>query len=151
MCLQIADRANAELSCAITAHDQRVGIVEAERLGHADSRLVKLVRDLFKRQLIAPLQNFLGDRAGVLGINVDLSGAKSFPDDDRTAHALTMLSGNSSIAKTSLGDFTENVGFSEFLGADPHRLGSSRRINKERKNAGKKEEPKKPFLFSCFP
>src|SRR5207248_1514647 len=150
MFLQITDCSNSECVCPIAPHDQRVGIVEAERLGHADSDFAKLVRDWFKRQLIAAFQNFLGDRSGVLGINVDLSGAKRFPDDDRTAHALTMLSGNSSIAKTSLGDFTENVGFSEFLGADPHRLGSSRRINKERKNAGKKEEPKKPFLFSCF-
>src|ERR1041384_5554180 len=95
MLLQIAHRANAASFCAITSHDERVSIIEAERFGHSNACFAELVRDLIERQFVAAFQNLLHDRAGVFRINVDLPAAKRLPKNDRAAHTLTMLGRNS--------------------------------------------------------
>ena len=68
MLLQIADCANAERARATARHNQRIGIVEPERLCAADARFRELAGDLIERKAIASLEYFLRDRAGVFGI-----------------------------------------------------------------------------------
>ena len=97
MIFQIADCSNSKFLCAASQHHQRIGVVESERFGHADAGLAEFVRDLLERQLIGAFQDLLRDRAGVFRVNVDLSGAQRFPKNDRAAHSLPVLNGNSGI------------------------------------------------------
>src|SRR6266568_981457 len=118
MISKIADCTKTELVGTALRHHERVGIVEAERLGRADPGLGQLSCYLFERQWSGPLQNLLRDGAGVFRIKVDLSAAKRFPKNDGATHPLPMLNRNSSINQTALRNFAEDIGLGEFLGTN---------------------------------
>src|SRR6476620_2320249 len=94
MIFQVGDRANAKFLCAASRHHESVSVVETKRFGHTDPGLSELIGDLLKCQSIAAFQNFVRNRAGVFGINVDLPAAQRFPKNDGAAHSLAMFGGN---------------------------------------------------------
>src|ERR1700682_5059681 len=109
MLAEIADRANAESRGFFAAHDERVGVVEAERLSDPDAELCERISNLLDRQRFVRLQNFLADRAGIFGIATDLPAAQRFPKNDRAAHSLSMFRGNAGVLERAFRDFSENI------------------------------------------
>ena len=88
-----ADRTDCAMpsrAATVFAHADRIGVVEAERPAHAHprsasaARSAALVTDLLARQDLA------GDRAGVLGIDVELVGLERVEEDLRAAQLATM-------------------------------------------------------------
>ncbi len=95
MFLQIANGANAQRPRTIAPHNERVGVVEPERLRHPDPEFSQLSDDEIDLHRITSLQNLLHDGAGVFGIDIDLSAAERFPKNNGAAHALAVFCGNS--------------------------------------------------------
>src|SRR5438132_8947618 len=97
MFLQIAHRADSELLRSIAPHHQRISVVEPERLGHTNADFAQCVLDLLNTELLIGFQDLLRDRAGVFGIDVDLSSLQRFPKNDRPAHSLPMFRWNAAL------------------------------------------------------
>jgi len=131
MFLQIAYRADSELLRTIAPHHQRVSVVEAKRLGHTNANFAQCVLDLLNPDLLIGFQDFLRDRAGVFGINVDLPSPQCFPKNDCSAHPLSMFCWNTAVGQFSLCDFGEHIRFGKFLRADDDRLRSCRQRGRE--------------------
>ena len=130
MFLEIADGANPKTLGLRAAHDERVGVVESEFTRDADSYLRELITERVGRRDLGLFENFLRDRAGVFGIERNLSRAKRFPQDDRAAHSLTVFDRNARILDRASCDLREHVGLGEFLRTDDNRIGESGRSDK---------------------
>src|ERR1700740_3587510 len=118
MFLQIAYRADSELLRTIAPHHQCVSVVEAKRLGHTNANFAQCVFDLLNSELLIGFQDFLCDRTGVFGIDVDLSSPPCFPKNERPAHSLSMSCWNAAVGQFSLCDFAEHIRLGEFLRTD---------------------------------
>ena len=106
---------------ALASHDERVGVVEAKLRRHADASFRQFRAASFPSEMSAILQNFFRNSAGIFGIEVDLPAAQSFPENDRSAHALAMFDGDSGLVERVLRDFGKDIGFGKFLRADDDR------------------------------
>src|SRR5215831_10500227 len=97
MFLQIANCDNPKFSSPVTSHDERIGVVESDRIRHSNPCLAQLLSDEIDFHRIASLENFLNDRPGVFGVEIDLAAAKRLPDNNGPPHSLTVLGGNSGV------------------------------------------------------
>ena len=131
MRLQIRQTGDALAFCIVAAHRQRVRVVEPERDADREPHRTQLLIQLRKRGHRVELQYFLGDRARVLGIHVDVARRERVQDDRRIAQTLLMR--RARFARRLRGlpdDLSENVRLGEALRADVQRR--CRRCNGER-------------------
>ncbi len=131
MISQIADRANVLLLGLRTAHDQRLGVVEAQLTGHTDTESGQLARISSAESKVAMFQNLLANGAGVFRIKADLAAPESLPKDDCAAHALAMFA-DARVLHRALGDLGEHVRLGKFFRADDDRLRQSRCAREEK-------------------
>ena len=119
MRLEIGQPRDVPSSRVVGAHRQRVGIVEAQRHRDGEPHRRELGVELGQRRHAVELQDFLGDRAGVFGIDVDAAGRERVQHDGRVAQALAVrrarLAGG---LRGLLEDLAEDVRLGEALGAD---------------------------------
>src|SRR4030095_11878349 len=118
MLSKIADAANSQALRLAASHNQRVSVVEPKGLCHGNSQFREGISNFLKRQLLAVFQNFLRDRSRVFRIGVDLSPLQRLPENDCAAHSLAMFRCNTRVIERTPCDFTKNVGFCKFFGAD---------------------------------
>src|SRR3546814_8841186 len=87
---QVVDAVDAERLRARLVHAQRVAVVEAQRIGHRQAALRQRRAqrvDVSARHL----QQFLRERAGVLGIGVDPAFEQRAPEDAGAAELAPMF------------------------------------------------------------
>ena len=119
MCLQVGQTRNAFRLRIVTAKRQRVRIVETQWNGGGESHWRELGVELGKRGDGIELQDFLGDRSGVFGIDVDVAGRECVQDDRRVAEPLLMRRrGLAGRLRGLPQNFTEDVGLGEALRPD---------------------------------
>ena len=112
---EIRDSANAELRRCLLPHADGVGIVEAKRAGHHQSHFCQRAAKLGFRPQALPGENFLGQRAGIFRIDVDIAPAKRLPQDARAAELAAMTRGGAGRADQPGDDLAQDHGFGEFL------------------------------------
>src|SRR6266478_4414531 len=141
MFLQIAYRADSELLRTIAPHHQRVSVVEAKWLSHTNANFAQCVFDLLNSELLIGFQDFLCDRTGVFGIDVDLSSPQCFPKNDRPAHSLSMFCWNAAVGQFSLCNFAEHIRLGKFLRADDDRISRRDRGESQEKSKDGSRSP----------
>src|SRR5439155_9357351 len=80
---EIRERTDAERLCALLAHRERVAVVEAEPHGYAEALGAERAVQLLHSRMAFELEDFLGDRPGVLGVKIDRAGLQRGEDDAR--------------------------------------------------------------------
>ena len=122
MLQQVGNGLDAQPCGFIAAHADRIGVAEAERVGDADpQRLEPRAQGGDVRVRRHALQQFLGERAGVLGVGVDLAFEQGAPEDAGAAQFAPMHRIDAGLARTGQRQFAEDHRLGELLGADAHR------------------------------
>ncbi len=119
---QVAYLADAKLGSTISPHNESVGVVEPKLPSHPHPTLSKQRAHLISAQRLLRFQNFLVDRAGVLGVKRNFAPLQGLPQDDRSTHSLSDLGCEAGVLQSRLGDLAQNVGLGEFLGTDHNSL-----------------------------
>jgi hypothetical protein len=106
----------------LAADRQRIGVVESERHGDGKPHRRQFAVQLGKRRHGVELQNFLGDRSRVFGINIDIPRRERVQHDRGVAEALLMRRVRLSRGLRRLpNDFAQDVRFGEALRSDIER------------------------------
>ena len=88
MRLEIGEARDSLRARIVAAHRQRVGVVEPERHGDREAHRRELGVELRQRRHRVELQDLLGDRAGVFGVDVDAAGRERVQHDRGVAEPL---------------------------------------------------------------
>src|SRR5258706_1285232 len=88
---QVAYLADAKLGSTISPHNESVGVVEPKLPTHPHPTLSKQRAHLISAQRLLRFQNFLGDRAGALGVKRNFAPLQGLPQHDRSTHSLPDL------------------------------------------------------------
>ena len=95
-----------------------IGVVETQRCRHSDAVPGKCRAHQWQRPGIGVFEQFLGNRAGIFGIDIDIALLQRFPENTRAAKLPAMGGRDLFGADEVGGDFAEDDGFGEFLGPD---------------------------------
>jgi len=119
-------------ACVLAADRQRVGIVEAERNSNRETYRAKLRVELGKRRHRVELENFLRDRAGVFGVDVDVAARERVQHNRSVAEPLLMHRGRlAGSVRGLLDDLPKDVALGEALRADVERRRGERRGDRD--------------------
>ncbi|MNN07596.1 hypothetical protein D3C81_1204250 [compost metagenome] len=117
----------AQVPRAGVGDGDRIGILEAQRDARAKAHRRQRGVDLGQRGAGRQLQDLAGQRAGVVGIEVDAARLERLEDDGGVAQAGQVARRAIRGGGGGLGqDFTEDVRLGEALGAHAQRLGLGR-------------------------
>ena len=126
---EVGDAADAERGGARLGHRQRVAVVEAERLRHAQAVRRRARRRADGRAgLVA--QDLLRQRPGVLGIDVDGAGLERAEDDLGAAELAAVLDGHAGAAHQRRDHLAQD-----------HRLGEALRRRRRPGRPGRLRSP----------
>ncbi len=95
-----------------------IGVVEPDRLGHADTALAQDRDDFRARGRRLARQKLMGERPGIFGIGVDIAALQRLPEDPRAAQLAPVTDGEALGFEQVARDLAEHHGFGEFLRAD---------------------------------
>src|SRR5690349_3237102 len=109
MLAQVTYRSNSKPFGDVLSHDQRVSVVEAEIVGHADALFTESITHGGRRHPALHLQYLFADGAGVLRVHRDVPMEQRLPDDHRSAKPLAMLRLNAVVQKQLLRDLAQDV------------------------------------------
>src|SRR5471032_1311314 len=123
MLAKIGDRVDADSRGHFAAHDERVSIVEADRLSDSHVEFCERTANLWNRQCFVGLENLLTDRAGVFGIATYLSAAQRFPKNNSAAHSLSVFRRDTRVLERAFRNFSENIRLGEFFRTDDNGVG----------------------------
>jgi hypothetical protein len=125
----------------LLANRQGIGVVEAERHGHAEAHRREATIDLVERRAGVELQDLARDRAGVLGVDVDRAALERREHDAGVAEARLVLGLHSGANDGPAQDLAEDVALGEALGADLERRILSR---SDRRGERRDQREKRP-------
>ncbi len=122
MRLEVGQARDIRVTRIVGAHRQRIGIVEAQRNTDRQPHWRQFGVEFGQRGNAVELEDFLGDRAGVFGVDVDAAGRERVQHDCRIAQALavrrTRLAGR---LRGLRQDLAQDVRLRETLGAHIQR------------------------------
>ena len=122
---QLAEGAHAKCLCPCLGHGQRVAVVKAQRHAHAQSQRNQRAAHLVQGHGLGIFENLQTDRARVLGVHVNGTGAQRLINNGRVTQALQNHRGFYQMRGCLLCDhLRQDVGLGEALGADTQRLGA---------------------------
>ena len=120
---QVGDAFDAQLRRLVPAHADRVGVVEAQRVGDADAQWFQPDAqggDVGVGGHV--MQQFVAQRAGVLRVGVDVALAQGLPQDAGAAEFALVHGRHAGVARGQARDLAQDHRLGELLGADPRRL-----------------------------
>jgi len=114
---QVADRLDVKAVSLFFAHGEGVGVVEAQRLGHAQAALAERRAQAVAGDVFAG-QQLLQDGAGIFRIGVDLAVAQGVPQEARAAKLIAVPDAKAGFAKQLRHHRAQQHVLGELLGAD---------------------------------
>src|SRR5205814_6459068 len=123
MAHEIGDRAYAELVRAVRIHAERIGVVEAERYGNAETMLSDCRVQVLHRCGFTSPEQLEGDRPCIFGIDVDRAAFERGKDNRRIAEPRVVRGCRfAGLTHRLRNDLAEDVRLGEPLRADLDRL-----------------------------
>ena len=115
---QVGHAFDAEALGQVLAHAEGEVVAEAERRAHDDPALGQQRAQLRLGPGLLSSEDLVGERARVLGVDVDLSGDQRVEDQARAAEGLPMLGGGPRGRRHGADQLAEHDAFGEVLRSD---------------------------------
>ena len=129
---KIADGAQLVLRGEAVRDRDGVSVVESQRSGNHQSQRAQGPTDFLHRFQLRLLEDGFGQRAGVIGVDIDGAAFQRLEQDTRIAHAELALHPQLGLRLDALRcNLSENVALGENLAADDHGFGRPARCRQQ--------------------